>query len=154
MPSVPRSVEGVPSVSAFELKSLLLRCADLTVTLTQENAVKSVHSGGAVRDLYRCLQDWRGTPLRGLLTPDSVAKLAFVLADNAADAGSEGRWRHLNFKLPDNTNLPLLVKYFCISQTGFEMRALCCRDLRPAQDLQQAFQQKLVRLEAEANEEA
>lgn len=136
---------GLPRLPSQELHTLLAQCSDLAISLSEDGYVRAVFPAEALRDV--AIDSWRGQPLSAVLTEDSKQKLSLLLADNAVDTGAECRWRHLNFLTEDGVCLPLLVKFFHIRQARLDLRMLCCRDLRPSEQAQQAFQRALIALE-------
>lgn len=138
---------GPSEARAEQLKHFLIQCSDLAVQLDPQGRVAAVYVAPETPPLQ--LAGWAGVPMRALLSPESAPKLAPLLQDNAAELGSQARWRHLNLVQDDGAVLPLLVKHFELEgNAGAPLRLLCARDLRPAMQEQQAFQRELLRQEA------
>jgi len=77
--------------------------------------------------------NWIGKRWIDLVADDSRDKVAALL--DAAEAGSERRWRHVNHPLPGSPDLP--VRYFTLPAGGEGWTLAIGRDLRAATRMQQ-----------------
>ena len=132
----------------IEWRNMLVQSCDLTIELGSDLRVLGIQGA---KDLdASVVLAWTGARLDEIVGDDSLAKIDALLADNAADAACEGRWRHLNFNAPDAdaiADIPLLLKCFSFETRAGRRTILCARDLRPMAEIQRVFLEQLRRLE-------
>ena len=125
---------------------VLAQTADLVFVLDAENRIEAVHAFGAMAEAV-CPR-WTGKSLAEIPGVDSRPKIPLLLADNAARADGQARWRHLNITREGRDTLPLLLKFFSFAGPGRAGNMVVARDLRPTMAMQARVQRALVEMES------
>ncbi|MBK1686038.1 transcriptional regulator PpsR [Rubrivivax gelatinosus] len=125
-------------VTAATAGSLLSVANDITLVVDAHGVVRDLACGGD--DFAReAGAEWIDKRWVDIVTPESRDKVEALLREAAPDAAGSIRWRHLNFVLPGDREVPLL--FVAVRLGGAEGRAghvlAFGRDLRAVAALQQ-----------------
>ena len=128
----------MPDLPADGVRLWAEKSQDLVFMLDMQDRILSVlHS-----ELFDA-QDahhWLGLNLQAVFSPDTQAKVALLLANDAARPGCDARWRHLNLQAADGRSLPVLARYLSLPPAhGMPTRTVLFRDLRPMEAMTQRY---------------
>jgi hypothetical protein len=136
----------LPALDPVQAETMLFHAADFVFSLSADQQVLAAHA--ALEPDILTVAHWIGRPLHEVVSADSRGKIARLLANDAADAAADARWRHINFDAPDGGCIPLLVKFLGLDGQDRAMRLLIARDLRPMGQMQRQFQSMLHQIDA------
>lgn len=144
--------EGLTSLTLPQSALVIRQCSDLTLNLSDDGRILGLHMTSQLDPA--AVSNWIGQRLEDLVLSESAGKLPLLLSDNAAQAGSDGRWRHLNLRTGPGESLPLLLKFFRFVNEGQAKHLVLARDLGPMVSVERQYATEQLRLERALAERA
>lgn len=127
----------LPAISPAWFRAFIENTHDLVLVLDNNDVIVGTFQNDSFNQID--VHYWLGLPLVGIVGLESIAKVSFLYADDAAIVGSKARWRHINLNGARGESIPVLAKYFVMSEDEQEIRMLVLRDLRPIQRTNERF---------------
>lgn len=140
MGNLPIDAAGRDSWGGYDATALLASSGDVSVLLSVSNEVIDVVVPEKEKFDFDLRTKWRGRTFVDIVAKDSIGKIASLLGLNARPSTKGDRWRHLNFVVEGESEMPLLAKSFRVRTPYGQIHQVVCRDLRPITELNARWQ--------------
>ncbi|MEY1557891.1 helix-turn-helix domain-containing protein [Yoonia sp. R2331] len=148
MGDAPIDGSGKNPWSGYDAAALLASSGDVSILLSERIEVLDVVVPEKKKFDFDLRTKWCGRGLVDIVAKDSAVKIPSLLGLDATPSVASDRWRHLNFMVESDSEIPLLAKSFRVQATFGPVHQIVCRDLRPMTELNarwQAENEKLLK---------
>lgn len=140
MGRVPIAGTGNDPWRGYDAAALLASSGDVSFLLSESNEVIDVVVPEKEKFGVDLREAWRGRAFLEIVAKDSIDKVTSLLRLDTKPPTRGDRWRHLNFAIEGEAEIPLLAKNFRVETLYGEVHQVVCRDLRPMTELNARWQ--------------